>query len=592
MFQLKWLWKNAKGYQLVFGIGLVFSALSSLLVIVNPKISQMLIDRVIIGKDTSLLIPLLLLMLGVTVIKLLFRFLLLVCMEKSSQHTIKTIREKLFSQLSILDMSFFDRLSTGDIMTRMTGDLDLCRHTMAYIIYAICDSVIMFTAAIVYLLTVNWIFTLTMVAVTPALLVMSVFFTKKVKPLYFDLRDKLSALNTISQENIAGNRVVKAFAREDYENKRFEEKNDRFMDANIVAGMAWLKFWPYIESLAQLLTIITILVGGLFIINGTLTPGELLAFSGLSFALSNPMRLLGPLLNDLQRFFASSNKIIELYYAKPNIENIADETAPTKIKGDIEFEHVTFGFGGTVVFDDINVKVSAGQTLGIMGSTGSGKTTFVNLLSRFYETGSGTVLVDGKNVKEHDLYTLRKSISMATQDVFLFSDTVEGNIAYSDTELPFDEVEKYAKLSASHNFVLKMEDGYDTVVGERGVGLSGGQRQRLALARALAAKPSILVLDDTTSALDSETERLIQKNLSELEYDCTKIIIAQRVSSIQNADLIIIFKDGKISESGTHTELMNRGGYYYDTWLLQNGEATTSGISETMKYEEKIRNEE
>jgi len=587
MFQLKWLWKNAKGYQFVFVLGMIFSSLTSVLIIVNPKISQLLVDKVVYGKQYDLLIPLLLVMLGVSVIKIALRFFMIVCMELSSQHTIGSIRKKLFVQLNYLDMDYYDSMSTGDLMTRMTGDLDLCRHTMAFLSYSFCDSIIMFLAAIVFLLSVNWAFTLTLMAITPAIFLVTRLFTKKVKPLYIDLRDRLSALNTTSQENIEGNRVVKAFAKEDYEIERFEQKNSDFMKSNLKAAMLWLKFWPVIESIAQMLTFETILIGGLFIINGTLTYGELLAFSGLSFALSNPMRSLGPLLNDLQRFFASANKIIELYYANPKIENSSkDDDASTqecKIKGDIEFKNVTFAFGGTVVFDDISISVKSGQTLAIMGPTGCGKTTFVNLINRFYDVNLGEVLVDGLNVKEHDLKNLRKSIGMATQDVFLFSDTVEGNVAYGDTAIPFEDVERFARLSDSHKFIVKMEEGYDTIVGERGVGLSGGQRQRLALARAIAVKSPILVLDDTTSALDSETERTISKNLQSLDYPCTKIIIAQRISSVQSADCIIVIKDGKILEKGTHQELLNNGDYYYDTYLLQNGDAASESIKEELR---------
>ena len=587
MFQLKWLWRNAKGFHGRFVIGIVMSVLTNVFMLVNPKISQLLVDRVIVDGQKGLLLPLLGVLLGTTVVRISMRLVLIACMERSSQGTLYNIRSHLFKQLTNLDMYFYDRNATGDLMTRFTGDMDMCRHTMSYVLYAICDSVVLFLAAIVYLLTVNWLFTLIMLIITPGMFFLSRSFIKNVRSLYMTLREKLSALNSTSQENIEGNRVVKAFAREEFEIEKFTEKNEEFRKANEKAGALWLSYWPVIESMAQMLTIVTILCGGLFIINGTLTPGELLAFSGLSFAISNPMRNIGPLLNDLQRFIASANKVIELYYAKPRVENGEEPVVPEAITGDIEFKNVTFAFGQEEdVLSGISFHAKPGQTIAIMGATGSGKTTIINLLTRFYDVTGGEILIDGINVKNLDLYTLRKNVGMATQDVFLFSDTVEGNIAYGNSSMPVPEVEHFAKMASAHRFILKMEEGYDTIVGERGVGLSGGQRQRIALARALAVKAPILVLDDTTSALDLETEKEIQSALNTLDYTCTKIIIAQRISSTEKADCIMVLQDGKITESGTHQELLDKGGYYYDTYLLQTGGARPETIKEELKWGE------
>ena len=395
-------------------------------------------------------------------------------------------------------------------------------------------------------------------------------YNQKVKPLFVDMRDKLSDMNTAAQENIAGNRVVKAFAREAYERERFHKKNQDFRDANLDINKKWLTFFPFIEILANVMTLITVFLGGLFIIWGEITPGELTIFTSLAWALANPMRNLGPLVNDLQRFSASANKIIEVYYSRPLIMDRQDAEDHPAPRGKINFEDVSFSFGPVKVLEHVSFEVQPGQTLAIMGPTGSGKTTLINLLERFYDVADGRILVDDCDVRFWKLQQLRGSIGAATQDVFLFSDTVEGNIAFGDQTLTEEEVHDFARRAAADEFVRKMPEGYDTIVGERGVGLSGGQKQRIALARAMAVKPAILVLDDTTSAVDMETEKYIQRQLRELPYDCTKIIIAQRISSVKDADQILVIQDGHIAERGTHEQLLRNQGYYWETYALQN----------------------
>ena len=297
-------------------------------------------------------------------------------------------------------------------------------------------------------------------------------------------------------------------------------------------------------------------LGGLFIIWGEITPGELTIFTSLAWALANPMRNLGNLINDMQRFAASANKIIEVYYSRPLIVDRQDAEDHPQPKGKIEFRDVSFSFGSVKVLDHVSFTVEPGQTLAVMGPTGSGKTTLINLLSRFYDVDGGQVLVDDCDVHFWKLQQLRHAVGTATQEVFLFSDTVEGNIVFGNQ---------------AAEFVVKMPESYDTIVGERGVGLSGGQKQRLALARAMAVEPAVLVLDDTTSALDMETEKYIQQQLRELPYACTKIIIAQRISSVKDADQIIVLQNGEIAERGTHEELLKNKGYYWETYALQNG---------------------
>jgi ATP-binding cassette subfamily B multidrug efflux pump len=571
MFKLKWLWKYMGKKRHLFVIGLILSAVTCSMLIINPMLSQRLIDEVITPHNTAKLLPLLGIMLAVQMIRLTLRYIMVVCLEKNSQCMLDDVRRHMYDVIQNQDYIFYGRIRTGDLMTRMTNDLDLIRHSTAWISYVVMDSIVVFLVTIVYLLTVNAELTLYLAAITPFILLITRAFSKIINPMFVTLREKLSKLNTVAQENIAGNRVVKAFAAEEYEKRKFEEKNEDYRDMNLKTTYVGVKFQPLLELLSQSMTVTTLLVGGIFMMKGKLTPGEMLAFSSLTWALSNPLRNLGMLLNDIQRFFASCEMIIEIFYAQPTVVNRSHAKAlDHRLNGDVEFKNVSFHINGNVLLDHVSFQIGAGKTLGIMGTTGAGKTTLVNMLTRFYDATGGEVLVDGINVQELTLSSLRSSIGMATQDVFLFSDTVEGNIAYGNSELPFDEVAKCAAAADADKFIRGMEDGYDTLIGERGVGLSGGQRQRISLARALAVKPSILILDDTTSAVDMETERFIQQQLHRLNFTCTKIIVAQRISSVKDANHIIILDNGKIAEQGTHEQLLKNHSYYYRIWALQN----------------------
>jgi len=571
MFKLKWLWKYMGRKRYLFVIGLILSAVSSSMLIINPMLSQKLIDEVITPQNTTKLLPILGIMLAVQVVRLTLRYVMIVSLEQNSQCMLDDVRRRLYEVIQNQDYVFYGKIRTGDLMTRMTNDLDLIRHSTAWISYNIVDSVVIFLVTIIYLLTVNVEFTLCLVAITPFILIITRIFSKIINPMFVTLREKLSELNTVAQENIAGNRVVKAFAAEEYEQTKFEEKNEEYRKMNLKTTYVGVKFQPMLDLLSQSLTVTSLLVGGYFMMNGKLTAGGMLAFSSLTWALANPLRNLGMLLNDIQRFFASCEMIIEIFYAQPTIVDRSRAKAPDhRLSGKLEFADVSFQINGNVLLDHVNFEIGAGKTLGIMGTTGSGKTTLVNMITRFYDVTSGEVLVDGMNVQDLTLASLRGSIGMAMQDVFLFSDTVEGNIAYGNGELPFEEVTKYADAADANGFVRRMQNSYDTLIGERGVGLSGGQRQRISLARALAVKPSILILDDTTSAVDMETEQYIQEHLRNLDFTCTKIIIAQRVSSVKDADHIIIMDSGRIVEQGTHEQLLKNHSYYYRIWALQN----------------------
>ena len=570
--QIEWLWKNMDApYRRRHVIALCICAFTCLLLLVNPALSRRLIDDVIMAGNPDPLLPILAVMLAVKLGREGLRYMMVIFLEKDSQNVVFNLRRRLFTKMQYNDMCFFDSHRTGDLMTRMSADLDWCRHFLSYIDYRIIDAVCTFVFATVYLTIVNWKLTLLLIVITPVLLLITKFFSKHVRPRFVFMREKLSEMNTAAQENIAGNRVVKAFAREEYEKERFEQKNRAFMNSHLRINKLWLTFFPVIELLVNAIQLVTVFVGGLFIIQGELTPGELAIFTGLSWAVSNPMREMGNLINGLQRFSTSAAKVTDLYYATPSITDETDATAHEQVRGGIEFDHVSFCFDQKPVLTDVTFSVQPGQTVAVMGPTGSGKTTLIHLLARFYDVTEGEIRVDGCNVKQWRLRELRGGIGTATQDVFLFSDTVEGNIAFGNQELTLDEVKDFARRADAAEFAEKLPEGYDTIIGERGVGLSGGQRQRIALARALAVRPGILVMDDTTSAVDSETEQYIQDQLRHLPFECTKFIIAQRISSMRDADLILVLEDGRITEQGTHRELLEKRGYYWQTYCLQYG---------------------
>ncbi len=572
MFQFKWVWHNLKGHRWQFILGMIFQLIASSAVFVNPMITAYIVDTCLTKHERmDTFVPALMLMLIIHFTRMGLIYTTAVIMDEASQGMLITIRDRLYDTLQEQDLSFYGQYRTGDLMTRLTGDLDMVRHFTAYVIRQIFSSILILVSTVIYLLTVNATFTLALVVLSPLVFLIRYLFSKRVRPMYMQLREKLSGLNAFAQENIEGNRVIKAFAREDFEISKFNQRNEDFRKANLKASYTWLKFWPGLEFISQSFNIIVILVGGALVINGHLSYGELVSFVALVWALSDPMRQLGMLLNDIERFFASANKVIELFYSRPLIvsrKNCIEPKAP--LKGEVEFKDVCFSFCKQKVLRHVSFHVSPGETVAIMGETGVGKTSLVNLIARFYDVKSGSVLVDGVDVREYNLQGLRRNIGMATQDVFLFSDTIEGNISYGNLDMPDGEIKHMAVMADADGFINKMSEGYDTIVGERGVGLSGGQRQRIALARALAIKPRILILDDTTSAVDLETEKYIQEQLEQLDYPCTKFIIAQRISSVKSADKIIILKDGKIAEMGTHLQLLAQGGYYSEIFALQN----------------------
>lgn len=567
-----------KGCRAIYITALCLTVVCQSMYIITPYFTQQITDTFIVNENalqnlqehSDTLIWMLAAMVGFTLLRCGIQYGSHMMYEHTSQTLIYRVRKVLFDRIEQQDASFYNVYRTGDIMTRVSSDLDMVRHSIAWIIKTIVECIVLFSASLIFFFTMDWLMALCLIALTPVILFITWLFKRKVGPLYVDLREKLSKMNTAAEENISGNRVVKAFAREEHEINRFDEYSKEYNKANKKAAFMWLKFFPFLETTAQSLSVVMIIAGGLFVVFGRITLGQYAAFSGLIWTLSNPMRTLGNIVNDLQRFSASANKIIEIYYGCPRITDRNDAVdKPDRFSGSVEFSHVSFSYGDKSVLDDVSFKIDPGETVVIMGETGSGKTTLAELIPRIYDTNGGEVKVDGVNVKHLKLKQLRHNIGFATQDVLLYSDTIDGNISFGDSDMPEEDVVKYAKAADADGFVKRLSDGYQTIVGERGVGLSGGQKQRISLARALAVKPAILILDDTTSAVDLETEKHIQDALANLDFPCTKLIIAQRISTAKYADKIIVLKDGKILEQGTHDELIKQNGYYREVYDLQ-----------------------
>ncbi len=581
--KLAWLWENMKGYRAVYMLCLVGTVTYNVMHLIVPYMSQSIIDLFLSGEQAAenlatkrnLFWELIIAMVLLTFLRTAIVYLSCMGGEVVSQKALYRIRTYLFDKIERQDMHFYATYRTGDLMTRLTGDLDAVRHMIAWVIRTIVESLALMGATAVYFFYMDWRLALCLFAIAPFIFLIIILFKNKVAPRHRALREKLAEMNTISQENISGNRVVKAFAREKYEIEKFDESNTSYSQTNQKTALTWLTYYPYVESAANLMPVVLLLVGGIFLIREQISMGQYVAFSSLIWAIANPMRQLGSIMNEFQRFSAASDKVMEIYYSQPEIvDRPGAIDRPERFQGRIEFKNVSFQYadGKLPILRNVSFTAEPGETIAIMGETGCGKTSLIQLIPRFYEPTEGEVLVDGIAVQDMKLRQLRGNIGLATQDVLLYSDSIDGNIAFGDSHITPKQVVKFARYSAASDFIARMPEGYDTIVGERGVGLSGGQKQRISLARALAVRPAILILDDTTSAVDMETEKQIQHSLNELDFPCTKIIIAQRISTTKYADKILVLQDGRITESGSHEELIAKKGYYYQVVQLQTGQ--------------------
>jgi len=561
-------------WRLIFGQ--FVNILNILLMLINPTIAGFIVRDVIQGGYHDLLPRYLTIMVSVTLFRSIMRYFFLILFEETSQKILFELRRDVYHKLHIQNFHWFDKNRVGDTMSRMTGDLDAIRSFIAFDSWAIPENVLLYFVAIVVMGILNWQLTLILLVTTPVVVFVALKQSKEIRPAFREIREQFSNLNSTCSENIGGNRVVKAFTKEAYEIEKFTNANQAFYDANMGAARIRIKYFPVMETCAALLPWLLLLFGGLMVIWGRMELYQMITISGYLWMINNPTRMFTWVVNNVQNASTSLDKVFEMMRQPILIESPDNAHRSERIQGAVEFRNVSFSYDyESQVLKNISFRVEKGQTIGIVGGTGSGKTTLMALISRFYDVTKGEVLVDGVNVKDYHIPDLRGGIAYAMQDVFLYSDTVEGNIAFGVPNAPMEAVYDAAKIADAHEFIEKMSEGYDTIIGERGVGLSGGQKQRISLARAIATEPSILVLDDVTSAVDMETEQRIQAALAEKIINSgtarTTFIVAHRLSSVQDADLILVFENGEIIERGTHQELLANNGYYAQMYNEQRG---------------------
>ncbi len=541
--------------------------------LISPKLLQRLVDEGIATLDMDIVWGVVIALFGVAIVRGFFNFLQGYLSEVASQGVAYELRNAIFEKLQNLSFSYHDHSQTGKLMTRMTSDVELVRMFLGRGLIMLISSIVLMVGTLIMLFAMNWILTLLVMLVIPGVAMVFMGFVKKIMPMSKTVQKKLGTLNTILQENLAGMRIVKAFAREGYEIERYSAANIDLLDANVSMIKLFTTFFPLVFFMGRVGTVIVVGAGGLFVINGTLTLGELVAFTGYLAYLMQPMFMMGMIGAMLSRAEASAHRLFDVLDAESDVSEAEDAMTLPKLQGRVELRDVRFRYIGAEsdVVSDFSFVANPGQTIAILGQTGSGKSSIITLIPRFYDVAEGAVLIDGHDVRGVTLDSLRKQIGIVLQETTLFTGTIRENIAYGRPEASLDDVISVAKAAQAHDFILEQPDGYDTEVGERGVKLSGGQKQRIAIARALLLDPRILIMDDSTSSVDAETEYKIQQALEELQKGRTTFVIAQRISTVRNADKILVLDNGKLAAEGTHEELQESSELYMEIIETQFG---------------------
>lgn len=569
MIELRKLWGYIKKYKLYFYGGLLFIIFNVLISMLPGYLNRRIIDDVIRDKKMQLLATFLIAYIVATLLRSVAIMVQRYFTESLSQNLLRDLKQDVYDHLQKMSYNFFNKNRTGELMSRMTGDMEAIRMLFA-------DGMIQFTRAVFYLIFVilvlipeNVPLTLVSLALSPLIGFFAYRLGVRIKPIFRQVREQYSDLNSTVQENISGIRIVKAFHQQCYEMEKFDEENNDYFIKNYKAAKIWSKYFPVIEFLGGVSTVLLLFYGGQLVIKGEITLGVWMQFNSYLWMLIMPMRMVGHIVNMFNRTSASAERIFNILETEPEIENKKDAIKVDKIRGEVEFENVSLNYGGEEILKNISFHVTPGETVAIMGATGSGKTSLINLIPRYYEATKGKILINGIDNHRYDIQNLRSQISIVMQDVFLFSETIASNISYGSPEADLKDIKNAAEVSSARGFIEEMENGFDEVIGERGVGLSGGQKQRISLARAIIEENPILILDDATSAVDMETEARIQQALEKMEQKSTVFLIAHRISSVRNADQILILDKGRIVEKGTHEELIKKKGKYYTMFKEQ-----------------------
>ncbi|HII4398906.1 ABC transporter ATP-binding protein [Clostridium perfringens] len=533
-----------------------------------PYLQKIFVDDILLGSNKSKLGLFFGVFLGLSLLRGILGYIKEFLFDKFSLNVSKEIRMDLFKKIQSFEFSFFDSTNTGELMSRIGEDVDIVWETISYGLRLLIEGIILFIISVTIMMSMSPSLTIICLVILLPVGVLAILVNKKFHRNYSKISDKVADINLMAQQDIAGIRLVKAFAREKYETEKFLKVNKDYYDLNITQARILSNFLPVIDLLTNLTPVAMIIYGGYLVIKGNITMGTLLAFSSYILNLSFCVKNIGGLVNMMSQNRASMDKIFNILKRKPQITSMENSYNPDKVKGEIEFKNVSFRYNEEEVLKKINLKIPAGSTVAIMGETGCGKSSILSLIGRHYDVSSGEVLIDGVNVKKWNLDSLRENMAVVFQDTFLFSDSIKDNIDFGGNKSE-DEIIEAAKDSCAYDFIKEMPEGFETEVGERGLGLSGGQKQRLAIARALVRKTPILILDDATSALDMETEFNVLKNLSKKQDKATTFIIAHRISGVKDADIILFMKDGEIVEMGDHESLLKKKGYYYSVYCHQ-----------------------
>lgn len=543
----------------------------------SPQLTKQIIDDVIGHGNIGALGAILLGIFAIGIGRLIFGYIKEYTFDVTGARIASDIRKDIFHHIQGLSAEFFDRYGTGELMARIKDDVDRIWDGLSYVGMLTIEVVIHTSFILFCMFRLN-----AKLAIIPAVCMafcaaLAIYLEKRLDKVYDAISEENAALNTVAEENLTGVRTVKAFAREKFEIDKFLSHNQKYYDLNMEQSRVFVKYHPLFSLVSKILPLIVLLAGGYFFIygggeTGEFTLGDLGAFVQYSTNIVWPMEMLGWLTNSFSAAIASNKKLKKLYSELPSVTDAEAPVTLPEVTGKLSFSHVSFSRENRKILSDISFTVEAGNTLGIMGATGSGKSSLLYLMQRLYDCQEGSITLEDTDIRELSLKQLRASIAPVMQDVFLFSDTIDENVRLGKREyINTSAVREAARAASADSFIEHLDNGYDTVIGERGVGLSGGQKQRISIARALSKKAPILVLDDSTSALDMETEHEIFKTLKELK-NTTKIIIAHRISAVRHANEIIFLEDGHIAERGTHEELLNKRGLYYETYMAQYGE--------------------